>query len=261
MSLTVGIYGIFDVRDNTCLYVGQSKNIEDRWRHHRNGLKSRKHSREKFIEWFETHGEENITLRILETCDNTPSVKNALEQKWFDELNPLFFGKNPSSRGVYGSGERRGIGVTTSQLLNQGITFDEAERLYVENDFSVPALSKIWNCSANSVYILLKSLDVTFWSERKKFRKDPIKCAVCPNIFIPEHRRIRTCSRSCGGKLANPKRTTRVYPEAKFDYIEGSREQRAAKVAAHNRWHKSRGVINDSCEICKVEGTKIPEIA
>lgn len=247
--MTVGVYGIFDYRDDTCLYVGQSKNIEYRLKKHIVSLRSQRHDRPGFNHWFSDNGEQNIETRILEICENTPSAKNALEQKWFDELNPLFWGKNPSSRGVYGSGERRGIGITTSQLLNQGITFDDAERLYVANDFSALALAKIWNCSANSVYILLKHLNVTLGAERKKFKKDPIKCAFCPKVFIPGHKRIKTCSRSCGALFSHPKTSIPVH-NTSYDYVEGSQEQRAAKVAAHNRWHKSRGIISDTCEIC-----------
>lgn len=38
-----------------------------------------------------------------------------------------------------------------------------------------------------------------------------------------------------------------------FTFLDNSNtKSKAAKVAAHNRWHKSRGIISETCEICIV---------
>lgn len=232
-SMTVGVYGIFDKRDDTCLYVGQSKNIELRWRKHLNGLRANRHSRKKFSRWLHDHGEDNLDFRVLETCENTPKIKNELEQKWFDDLSPLFHGKSPSSRGVYGSGERRGVGVTTSQLLLKVTSKNEAESDYEKCDFSATALAEYWNCSVNSVYILLRKLEIELWIDRKKFKSDPVSCVICKSIFTPAHSRIKTCSRSCGGRLAHPRQEKEK--EDPYSYIDLPQSQKAGKVASHNR--------------------------
>ena len=43
--MTVGIYGIFNAETDECLYVGMSKNIEQRWSSHLKELKSKRHKR------------------------------------------------------------------------------------------------------------------------------------------------------------------------------------------------------------------------
>lgn len=96
--MTTGIYGIFDRRNGECLYVGQSKSIEDRWRSHRKRLLGGRHLT-KFTEWFQSQGADLsvLELRQLEETDNTDEAKNAAEIKWFHELSPRFYGKIPAS--------------------------------------------------------------------------------------------------------------------------------------------------------------------
>lgn len=96
--MTVGIYGIFDSKTDECLYVGMSKNIEQRWKSHIKLLRSKKHPRKDFVEWFHTNGaqKELLDFRLLEECENNETVLNSLEIKWFNELLPKYFGKKPS---------------------------------------------------------------------------------------------------------------------------------------------------------------------
>lgn len=96
--MTIGIYGIFDSFSGQCLYVGQSKNVEKRWKEHIKKLKSGVHSRSDFIEWFNNRDKDSSAFRfvILEICENEYKVKNALEMKWFLDLQPIFFGKQPA---------------------------------------------------------------------------------------------------------------------------------------------------------------------
>lgn len=96
--MTVGIYGIFDSETDECLYIGMSKNIEDRWKSHLKLLRSKKHSRKDFVEWYHSNGaiEKLLIFRILETCEYDAMILNALEIKWFNEMKPKYYGKKPS---------------------------------------------------------------------------------------------------------------------------------------------------------------------
>lgn len=94
--MTVGIYAIFDNVSNDCLYVGQSKNCESRLLSHIKSLKNGRHRQKSFVEWFKVNGIEKMSFTILEECSNNDDEKNLLEIKWFNELDPLFFGKIPS---------------------------------------------------------------------------------------------------------------------------------------------------------------------
>lgn len=97
--MTCGIYAIFSSFDDECLYVGQSKNVEDRYRQHITKLKSRRKSAlASFVAWYHDNGADESLLRfeLLETCQNIDLVKNDAEARWFDKLKPRFYGKMPS---------------------------------------------------------------------------------------------------------------------------------------------------------------------
>lgn len=96
--MTVGIYGIFDSKTDECLYVGLSKNIEQRWSSHLKELKSKRHKRQDFVEWYHSNGavKELLSFKILEECEYDETVLNLLEIKWFNEMSPKYFGKKPS---------------------------------------------------------------------------------------------------------------------------------------------------------------------
>ena len=96
--MVCGIYAIFDTCTHDCLYVGQSHDIESRWKQHIKGLRYGIHKRKEFISWFIKHGEDlhSIEFSILEECANEDSIKNFHEAKWFVILKPKFYGKIPS---------------------------------------------------------------------------------------------------------------------------------------------------------------------
>ena len=95
--MTTGVYGIFDRRSGTCLYVGQSKSIEDRWRSHKKRLNSETHLK-NFCVWFVDNNKDPqiLELRTLEETADIEKDKNEAEIKWFKELSPLFYGQVPS---------------------------------------------------------------------------------------------------------------------------------------------------------------------
>ena len=81
-----GVYGIFS--DKTCLYVGESKQLDFRISFHKAQIKNtapslRPNIREMYIRIAE---HSNVEIRVLE---ETPNHK-AQEQVWIDYLNPLY---------------------------------------------------------------------------------------------------------------------------------------------------------------------------
>lgn len=96
--MTIGVYGIFDSRNNTCLYVGQSKTIEQRWKSHLNSLRRAKHKCHEFNLFYQNIENESVLdFRILEECQDDDRIKNSIEIKWFNILEPRFYGKVPST--------------------------------------------------------------------------------------------------------------------------------------------------------------------
>lgn len=95
--MTVGIYSLFDTKTGECLYVGQSSNIERRATKHVQRLSSGYHLK-SFREYFASMGNDKsrISYKILQECSDDDNEKNTLEIQWFNELQPRFYGKEPS---------------------------------------------------------------------------------------------------------------------------------------------------------------------
>lgn len=120
--MTVGVYGIFDRRDGSCLYVGQSKTIAQRWRQHVTKLKNkRKSALDDFVDWYHENGasEEILDFRILEECVNDDYTKNFLEAKWTYELGPRFKGKNPSMNETWEHSDETKAAISAGLLRNR----------------------------------------------------------------------------------------------------------------------------------------------
>lgn len=120
--MTSGVYGIFDVRTDECLYVGQSACIEDRWRSHTKRLRLGSHL-EAFNQWFTDNGCDSglLDLRVLEETKNSTEAKNLAEIQWFESLSPRFFGQKPSlSRKGWSQSEetKKKISVGVCKAIN-----------------------------------------------------------------------------------------------------------------------------------------------
>lgn len=81
--MTCGIYGIRN-QINQKIYIGQSKNIEFRWKVHKREIKYEKHVNEKLMHSYKKYGPENFDFIILETCE----IKSldCKEQEWIDKF-------------------------------------------------------------------------------------------------------------------------------------------------------------------------------
>ena len=65
-----GVYGIFDLDTDQCLYVGQSVDVNERLRKHNEKLLAGKHPRKEMQQWFDGEGNQAYSL-ILEQCEDT----------------------------------------------------------------------------------------------------------------------------------------------------------------------------------------------
>lgn len=98
--MAIGIYGIFNKSNDDCLYVGQTLDINLRWKQHLKLLKSKKHPRKDLVEWYHNDNNSNlIDFRILEKCKK--DELNSFEIKWFNLLLPKYYGKKPSDKEIW----------------------------------------------------------------------------------------------------------------------------------------------------------------
>lgn len=93
-----GIYGWFDRESRECLYIGKSIDIEERKSTHLKNLKSGRHPRKEFIEYYNRlNNKSNLLFETLEVLETTDEKELSIaECKWFFTLNPKFYGKMPS---------------------------------------------------------------------------------------------------------------------------------------------------------------------
>ena len=102
--MACGIYGIFDVKTDVCLYIGQSRDIERRYRYHLPAIKRGKHSRKELMQWVEVG--HSIYCKVLEVCVDEQIAKNKAEVDWFNKLQPAFYGVVPTENYIAPTGYR-----------------------------------------------------------------------------------------------------------------------------------------------------------
>lgn len=99
-----GIYLITNIVNNK-KYVGQSINIQQRWKQHIYYLNNNKHSNRHLQGAWNKYGESNFTFSILESCDQQDAAfLNAREKFWIQEFDSYNNGYNLDLGGQGSSG-------------------------------------------------------------------------------------------------------------------------------------------------------------
>lgn len=116
-----GIYEIENI-NNGMVYVGSSKHIEQRWREHKNRLKSGKHDNIILQSAWNHHGEHAFVFRVIELVENKGALISR-EQWWFDKLQPFPHknnGYNMARVAGKPSEERRPESIAKTAAANRG---------------------------------------------------------------------------------------------------------------------------------------------
>lgn len=87
-----GVYAIIN-RGNGKMYIGSARNVEARWRAHRNLLRKGRHHSFYLQRAWDKHGETGFVLQVLERVEDASTLR-AVEQRWIN-----FYG---GSSGDYG---------------------------------------------------------------------------------------------------------------------------------------------------------------
>jgi len=77
----IGIYKITNIINNKC-YYGSSKNVEKRWRDHKNQLNRNSHINSKLQRAWNKYGENSFIFEIVEECEKTKLFE--IEQKYLN---------------------------------------------------------------------------------------------------------------------------------------------------------------------------------
>jgi len=82
----IGIYRIRNLVNDKC-YYGSSKEIEKRWRRHKNELQNDKHNNALLQRAWNKYGSDNFVFEIIEECEEEDLI--CLEQTYLDK-NPAY---------------------------------------------------------------------------------------------------------------------------------------------------------------------------
>lgn len=164
--MTVGVYAFFD-QEGSCLYVGQSSNIEERYKQHMKQLRGGYHKRTEFNEWFESSEERMLVFKVLKECSNETDTKNYLEIEYFNQLNPRFYGQIPSMNNKFSHSEETRKRISTSVRKNlEELGLYETRACPCGSDFIALVKKTTKYCSSKCVIDDRKSsLDHTTVSE------------------------------------------------------------------------------------------------
>ena len=88
METKTGVYQIYFTGDITLRYIGSSRDIKQRWRPHKSGLKKGNHGNKPLQEAYNKYGIDNLKFFVIEYLhDDTPQdVLFSVEQYWIDTV-------------------------------------------------------------------------------------------------------------------------------------------------------------------------------
>lgn len=120
MSWRYDYSGIYKIENliNGKIYIGQSKQIRQRWSEHKKELRRNKHTNEYLQRAWNKYGEENFKHEVLEFCsEDQLDERECYYIDLYDAMNPQF-GYNLTS----GGGRRKQYSESTREKLRNNAT-------------------------------------------------------------------------------------------------------------------------------------------
>lgn len=186
------------------VYVGSSRNIEDRWRRHKGELRLGKHHSFKLQAAWNKHGEEAFEFTVLEVVSN--GFISIVEQAYINKYDAYKKGYNCArltSGGGGPSGEQNGKSKLTQARVNK-IRHD-----FNLNGASIAALAREHSITEEH---LSRVLDNTVWQDENYTRtRKPVKTKelVAQKLTMEQADEIRRLYDS--GKCIDKKELSKKY--------------------------------------------------
>lgn len=122
----IGIYKITNTK-NEKVYIGQSTNIEERWKQHKYSLMK------SDMAWYplarkESDGVDDFAFEVLQQCK--VEELDELEDYWIGEYNSIEEGYNKGKEGF----ENRRFGISKIVKIHYDVPFEIPEYAVIKND-------------------------------------------------------------------------------------------------------------------------------
>ena len=126
----IGIYKITNTK-NEKVYIGQSTNIEERWKQHKYSLTKSETA------WYplarkESDGVDDFTFEVLQQCK--AEELDELEDYWIKEYNSIEKGYNKGEAGF----ENRRFGIFKIVKVHYDVPFEIPGHTVIRNDILIP---------------------------------------------------------------------------------------------------------------------------
>ena len=126
----IGIYKITNTK-NEKSYIGQSTNIEERWKQHKQAIQTSDKS------WYplarqESDGIDDFTFEVLQQCK--AEELDELEDYWIKEYNSIEKGYNKGKAGF----ENRRFGIFKIVKVHYDVPFEIPGHTVIRNDILIP---------------------------------------------------------------------------------------------------------------------------
>lgn len=219
-----GIYCVENIENNK-KYIGQSKNINDRWYKHKNELKRGVHFNDYLQKSWNKYGEEKFEFHILEYCDDTELDKKEIYYIELYNTTNRELGYNLKSGGQNGSSvlsreSRNKLSNSIKESYENNEELREKRRIDAINRWQNPEIKEKIMGSNNVMYGKHHSEESKRkMSENKKgipsWRRDitPVFCIELNKEFkdstdagkklsLPGYNILRVCRgerKTCGG--------------------------------------------------------------
>lgn len=151
--MTIGIYKI-ENKINKKKYIGQSMNIEKRWKKHRYLLNSNKHHNQYLQNAWNKYKEKCFIFNIIEVCD--PDIINDREQYWIDKFDSYNNGYNLDKGGKGVLGYKKNIYRVIKKEVQRG-----DQRYQLINPNSYPIKTSIFKEELDAFCVSLNNQEIT----------------------------------------------------------------------------------------------------
>ena len=239
ISMSVGIYKIENLINGHC-YIGQSINIELRWRRHRESVNTYDYPLYLAIR---KYGIDNFSFDIVQECE--PCELNELEIYWIKHYNSYYGGYN-QTRG--GNQYACNVKISDEDLLeiidllkNSNLSQTEIAQKF---DVGYDTISEINNGKT-------RVLDDMKYPIRKN-KKDKRLCKVCGKIINQQSSLCMKCASVAKRKVERPTKEELLglLETHKGNFTEVARLCGVTDNAIR-RWCRSYGIPSHTSDYCK----------